>query len=55
MALEKVREKENANDDEFLEEKNVIFVGGHDSVKIFYLLSIKINFIILYIYSFCFN
>lgn len=46
MALDKVREKENSKDDELLEEKNVIFVGGHDSVKHF---DNKINYILNYI------
>lgn len=33
LASEKVKEKESSNDDELSEEKNVIFVGGHDSGK----------------------
>ena len=32
LAGEKVKEKEETNDD-LLEEKNVIFVGSHDSVN----------------------
>ena len=34
IAIEKVAEKEENTTDENIEEKNVIFVGSHDSVKL---------------------